>query len=96
MNIYAVFRIGVYCQGCGGIFSTAEKAEDAAKALMNVEPDDRHEFYVCKFDMDKTQILPTGRISWAADDVSEIIWGAHIFSTIMRNGNALIPVRRGE
>ena len=39
-TIYAVFKTAVYRHECGGLFSSLELAEQAARSLMGGEPDD--------------------------------------------------------
>ena len=52
MKVYAIFKEGVYRHECGGIFSTLEKAKDAAKSLISGEDDDYHTYKVLAFDLD--------------------------------------------
>ena len=52
MNIYAVFKKGVYRHECGGLFSSPEKAIEAAKTLAHAEPDDYHCFEIVPFELD--------------------------------------------
>ena len=52
MNIYAVFKAGVYRHECGGLFSTEKNAIDAARILAQAEPDDYHHFQIVPFELD--------------------------------------------
>lgn len=57
--LYAVFKEAVYRHECGGIFSTLEKAENAAKDLRDGEPDSHHNYVVVPFYLDeKTEQTP--------------------------------------
>lgn len=51
--IYAVFKESVYRHECGGVYSTLEKACDAARMLIWQECDDHHRFDVVPFVLDE-------------------------------------------
>ena len=52
MKIFAVFKEGAYRHECGGIFSTLDKAKDAALVLITNEPDHHHTYAIVPFDLD--------------------------------------------
>lgn len=52
MNLFAVFREGVYRHECGGIFSTVDSAVEAAVALITGECDHYHSYVIVPFDLD--------------------------------------------
>ena len=69
MKLFLVFKEGVYRHECGGVFSTLEKAETAAKDFLSGEIDDYHKYDIVPFDLDvqtlqnivtKSQINNTG------------------------------------
>ena len=49
MNLFAVFKEGVYRHQCGGIFDDSEKAKEAAEKLRDGERDVYHEYVVVPF-----------------------------------------------
>lgn len=53
MNIYAVFKHGVYLHDCGGIFTDLEKAKSEAIRLLSGSGDDYHDFVVIQYELDK-------------------------------------------
>ena len=53
MNIYSVFKQGVYRHECGGMFSTEEMARSEAMRLIAGEGDDYHQFEVAMYELDK-------------------------------------------
>ena len=53
MEVYALFREGVYRHQCGGIFTKKELASKALKELEEAEPDDYHDWQVVPFELDK-------------------------------------------
>lgn len=52
LKLFAVFKQGVYRQGCGGIFSTFDLALEAAKRLCAGERDDYHTYEVVPLVLD--------------------------------------------
>lgn len=52
-QLFVVFRLGVYRHQCGGVFSTQDLAETAAKALLAGEKDDYHQYQVVPFVLDQ-------------------------------------------
>ena len=52
-KVYIVERRGVYQQGCGGVFSTPEKAIESANKNKADETDDYHDFNVIEIELDK-------------------------------------------
>ncbi len=70
MTIYAVFREGVYRHECVGVFSSQEKAEDAARAVVAVERDDWHSYRVHPFELDAAGAFEPGPYEYA-DSVAE-------------------------
>lgn len=54
MQLFAVFREGVYRQECGGIFSSFDAAVSATTELITNEPDDYHSYVVMPFELDAT------------------------------------------
>jgi hypothetical protein len=53
MKLFAVFQQGVYRHECGGIFSTEEKAKDAATRLAMYDCDSYHRYEVYPFNLDR-------------------------------------------
>lgn len=53
MTVFAVFKNGAYRAECGGIFSSEEKAKEAALHLASNDRDDYHSYDVCAFDLDE-------------------------------------------
>jgi hypothetical protein len=51
-QMFAVFRSGYYRHGCGGVFSSLQKAIDAAEGMAAVDCDDYHQYDVVPFDLD--------------------------------------------
>lgn len=49
MDLFVIFRRGVYRQQCGGVFSELEMAVAAARFFISVEPDDYHVFEIYQF-----------------------------------------------
>lgn len=49
MNVFAVFREGIYRHECGGVFDTIEEAVAAADLRRKAEPDDHHHYVVVPF-----------------------------------------------
>lgn len=52
MELFAVFREGVYRHECAGIFSTAEDAVFAAAGVIAMEGDSYHHYEVVPFVLD--------------------------------------------
>lgn len=52
MEVFAVFRQGVYRHECGGIFSTREAAIECADALVLSDNDSWHDYEVVPFALD--------------------------------------------
>lgn len=74
--LYAVFKVGVYRHECGGVFSTLEVAEAAARGLIVGERDDYHDYEVVPFVLDETtpqsagngpRESPPGMFWWGGD-----------------------------
>lgn len=49
MDLFAVFKHGVFRQECAGIFSTQEAAETAAECAIAKERDDYHSYEMVPF-----------------------------------------------
>lgn len=54
MEVFAVFKEGVYRHECGGVFSTEAAALERAKELGLAEKDGYHTFEVVPFALDAT------------------------------------------
>lgn len=52
MDVYLVFKTGVYRHECGGVFSTLERAREAAQKFLDGEPDAYHDYEISKFTLD--------------------------------------------
>ena len=51
MNVFAVFKNGVYRHECGGVFDSLEKATEAAEMFRDGERDDHHSYEVVGFEL---------------------------------------------
>jgi hypothetical protein len=52
MQVFAVFKEGIYRHECGGVFSTLVLAREAAHKLIVGERDDHHKYSVIPFTLD--------------------------------------------
>ena len=83
MNIYAVFKVGVYRHECGGLFSTDKKALDAAKAAAEAEPDDYHQFEIVPFELDvPTPMDVNDRSAFVPNPQGELAEQKPLFSVV--------------
>jgi hypothetical protein len=53
MDLYAVFKTSVYRHECAGIFTTIEKAKDAAIKCLRGERDEHHYYEISSFVLDE-------------------------------------------
>ena len=49
MNLYVIFKRGVYRHECGGVFDSLEGAERARVSLLEWEADSYHEYEIVPF-----------------------------------------------
>lgn len=69
MEIFVVYKVGVYIQNCAGIYSTEEKAREEAKRLLLGEGDAHHDFEVVRYILDE---MPVPReAQWRMDSIYE-------------------------
>lgn len=66
MTVYAVFREGIYRHECVGVFSSQERAEDAARAVVAVERDSYHTYRVYPYELDVAGAFALGE--WSGED----------------------------
>lgn len=69
-EVFAVFKQGIYRHECGGVFSSLERATDAAKALMQGERDDYHHYEVVRFALDE-RTAQAALKEWGGGEVIE-------------------------
>ena len=57
MEVYAVFKHGVYRHECAGIFTTLDRAADVARVCIAAADDDYHSYVVVPFTLDAPTVL---------------------------------------
>lgn len=62
MQVYCVFREGVYRHECGGVFTTLELAKEAAIGLIRQESDDYHTYGVVPFNLDEITAIDKNKL----------------------------------
>lgn len=73
MNVYVIFKEGVYRKECGGVFSNLLDAVKEAINFRNNEPDNSHAYYVLPQTLD-TPAQQVGKNFWdQSRDVGDII-----------------------
>ena len=76
MKVYVVSKEAVYRHEMGGVFSTLEKAKEAAQAIAEGESDDHHEIVVVPFTLDeRIPHAPLGDYAFATLDEPDHIFG---------------------
>lgn len=86
MDIFAVFKQGVYRHECAGTFSTFEVAIEAARAAIAGEPDDYHTYTIVPFQLDTpTPQTPNKNGNWLAGD-GGILEAGHIVVLSRKRG----------
>ena len=61
MNLYAVFKTAVYRHECAGIFTSIDKAEEAAIKCLRGERDAHHHYEITPFVLD--EVTPQSSVS---------------------------------
>ena len=51
-DVYIAVRMGIYMQGIIGVYTTLDLAKEACLEAKRDEPDDYHDFYVYKHEVD--------------------------------------------
>lgn len=65
INVYAVFKSGIYRHECGGIFHSQEEAISAATHFANSDIDDYHDYKVVPFVLNERSAVYGGESYWS-------------------------------